>query len=189
VGLDQELNWVLQARRGDERAFAQLVDAYQRPVYNLAYRMLGSSTEAEDATQEAFVRVWTKLDTYDASRKLSSWVLSVASHYCIDRLRRRGGGQVSMEEIMASRWLPDEDPKPEEQTLVNERDARVRRLLDYLQPQYRLIIVLRYWEDRSYAEIAEITGTTESAVKSRLHRARLAMAELLAAEEGVPTEA
>ena len=185
MGLDQELNWVLQARRGDEHAFAQLVDAYQRPIYNLAYRMLGSSTEAEDATQEAFVRIWTKLDTYDARRKLSSWVLSVASHHCIDRLRRRRGGQVSMEEIMASRWLPDEDPKPEERTLVSEREARVRRLLDYLQPQYRLIIVLRYWEDRSYAEIAEITGTTESAVKSRLHRARLAMAVVASASSSM----
>jgi len=188
VGLDQELDWVLRARQGDEQAFAQLVEAYQRPIYNLAYRMLGSSVEAEDATQEAFVRIWTRLDTYDPGRKLSSWVLSVASHHCIDRLRRRGGGQVSMEEIMASRWLPDGDPKPEERALVSERDERVRRLLDLLQPQYRLVIVLRYWEDKSYAEIAEITDTTESAVKSRLHRARLAMAELLSAGERLPIE-
>ena len=183
MGVERELDWVLQARRGDEHAFAQLVEAYQLPVYNLAYRMLGSGAEAEDATQEAFLRVWTKLDTYDPSRKLSSWVLSVASHYCIDRLRRRRGGQVSMEEIMASRWLPADDPKPEDHTLANEQDARVRQLLQYLQPQYRLVIVLRYWHDKSYTEIAEITGTTESAVKSRLHRAREAMAELLAAEE------
>jgi len=191
VGSDQELDWVLQARRGDERAFAQLVDAYQMPVYNLAYRMLGSSAEAEDATQEAFLRVWDKLDTYDSSRKLSSWVLSVASHYCIDRLRRRRGGQVSMEEIMASRWLPADDPKPEDSALMRERDARVRALLQCLQPQYRIVIVLRYWHDLSYTEIAEVTGTTESAVKSRLHRAREAMAELLAADEraGAPQPA
>ncbi len=89
---------------------------------------------------------------------------------------------------MASRWLPDGDPKPEERALVSERDERVRRLLDLLQPQYRLVIVLRYWEDKSYAEIAEITDTTESAVKSRLHRARLAMAELLSAGERLPIE-
>ena len=126
MGVDRELDWVEQARRGDEHAFAQLVAAYQLPVYNLAYRMLGTSAEAEDATQEAFIRVWSKLDTYDPSRKLSSWVLSVASHYCIDRLRRRRGGQVSMEEIMASRWLPADDPKPEDSALMRERDARVR---------------------------------------------------------------
>ncbi len=180
MGLDQELDWVLRAQRGDEHAFAQLVEAYQSPIYNLAYRMLGSSAEAEDATQEAFLRVWTKLDTYDPSRKLSSWMLSVASHHCIDRLRRRRGGQVSMEEIMASRWLPADEPKPEDATLSQEQREQVRTLLQYLQPQYRLVVMLRYWQDKSYAEIAAITGTTESAVKSRLHRARRAMAELLA---------
>ena len=185
MGLDQELNWVLQAQRGDEHAFAQLVEAYQSPIYNLAYRMLGTATEAEDATQEAFLRVWTKLDTYDPSRKLSSWMLSVASHYCIDRLRRRRGGQVSMEEIMASRWLPADEPKPEDTTLSQEQREQVRALLQYLQPQYRLVVTLRYWQDKSYTEIAAITGTTESAVKSRLHRARRAMAELLAEGEGV----
>ncbi len=84
-----------------------------------------------------------------------------------------------MEEIMASRWLPADDPKPEEMTLVVERGELVRTMLQVLQPQYRLVIALRYWQDKSYAEIAEITGTTESAVKSRLHRARQAMAELL----------
>jgi RNA polymerase sigma-70 factor (ECF subfamily) len=182
--LDQELDWVLRAQRGDEHAFAQLVEAYQSPIYNLAYRMLGSSAEAEDATQEAFLRVWTKLDTYDPSRKLSSWMLSVASHHCIDRLRRRRGGQVSMEEIMASRWLPADEPRPEDVTLSQEQREQVRTLLQYLQPQYRLVVTLRYWQDKSYTEIAAITGTTESAVKSRLHRARRAMAELLAEAGG-----
>jgi RNA polymerase sigma-70 factor (ECF subfamily) len=182
--LDQELDWVLRAQRGDEHAFAQLVEAYQSPIYNLAYRMLGSSAEAEDATQEAFLRVWTKLDTYDPSRKLSSWMLSVASHHCIDRLRRRRGGQVSMEEIMASRWLPADEPRPEDVTLSQEQREQVRTLLQYLQPQYRLVVTLRYWHDKSYTEIAAITGTTESAVKSRLHRARRAMAELLAEAGG-----
>lgn len=184
MGLDQELDWVLRAQRGDEHAFAQLVEAYQSPIYNLAYRMLGSSAEAEDATQEAFLRVWTKLDTYDPSRKLSSWMLSVASHHCIDRLRRRRGGQVSMEEIMASRWLPADEPKPEDVTLSQEQREQVRTLLQYLQPQYRLVVTLRYWQDKSYTEIAAITGATESAVKSRLHRARRAMAELLAEAGG-----
>lgn len=184
MGLDQELDWVLRAQRGDEHAFAQLVEAYQSPIYNLAYRMLGSSAEAEDATQEAFLRVWTKLDTYDPSRKLSSWMLSVASHHCIDRLRRRRGGQVSMEEIMASRWLPADEPRPEDVTLSQEQREQVRTLLQYLQPQYRLVVTLRYWQDKSYTEIAAITGTTESAVKSRLHRARRAMAELLAEAGG-----
>jgi len=189
VGVDQEKLWVLQARQGDQVAFSRLVEVYQTPIYNLAYRMLGNGAEAEDATQETFVRVWTKLDSYDLNRKLSSWILSVASHHCIDRLRRRRGNQVSMEEIQSWRWLPDDKPRPEERTMMGEKADKIRQLLGQLPSQYRLVITLRYWQDRSYAEIAEITGTTESAVKSRLHRARRAMAELLATSDIDPAAA
>jgi len=86
---DQEIIWLEKARRGDREAFGRLVEAYQGPVYNLAYRMLGNAAEAEDAAQETFVRMYTRLHTYRPEHKLSSWVLSIASHYCIDRLRRR----------------------------------------------------------------------------------------------------
>jgi len=95
---DQELLWLEQARRGDQTAFSRLVEAYQRPVYNLCYRMLGNAPEAEDAAQETFVRMYTKLHTYQPDRKLSSWVLSIASHYCIDRLRLRRGQWLSLDE-------------------------------------------------------------------------------------------
>jgi RNA polymerase sigma-70 factor, ECF subfamily len=184
---EQELTWVLQARKGDQSAFAKLVEAYQMPVYNLAYRMLGTPNEAEDAAQETFLRAYTRLDTYDASRKFSSWILSIASHHCVDRLRRRHGTTVSMEEIMSWRWVPDDLPRPEEQTMQHEDRAVIRRLLDQLPAPYRLVIVLRYWHDLSYEEIAEVTHTTESAVKSRLHRAREVMATLLAAEQRGPS--
>ncbi len=179
MAMEQERLWAIQAQQGDQDAFARIVKAYQRPVYNLAYRMLGSAQEAEDASQEAFIRVYTRLETYDAGRKLSSWLLSIASHHCIDRLRKRRGQTVSMEDIEAERWLSDGEPIPEESALEAERESHVRRLLDTLPEQYRLCIVLRYWHDMSYDEIAEITSTTQSAVKSRLHRARKAMAEAL----------
>jgi RNA polymerase sigma-70 factor, ECF subfamily len=181
---EQELTWVLQARKGDQSAFAKLVEAYQVPVYNLAYRMLGTPNEAEDAAQETFLRAYTHLESYDASRKFSSWILSIASHHCVDRLRRRRGNTVSMEEIMSWRWVPDDLPKPEEQTVQHEDRAVIRRLLDQLPGPYRLVIVLRYWNELSYEEMAEVTHTTESAVKSRLHRAREMMAVMLAAEQG-----
>ncbi len=186
---DQERLWVLRARSGDDDAFTRLVEAYQNPVYNLAYRMLGSPTEAEDAAQETFVRVYTRLNTYDPQRKLSSWILSIASHYCVDRLRRRHGNTVSMEEIMSWRWIPDDKPKPEERALTREQNATIQRLLMELPDQHRLAIVLRYWQDMSYEEIAETTGSTVSAVKSRLHRAREQMAERLASVQQAPREA
>jgi RNA polymerase sigma-70 factor, ECF subfamily len=179
VGAEQEQLWVLRACKGDQQAFACLVEAYQVPVYNLAYRMLGSPTEAEDAAQETFLRAYARLDTYDPARKFSSWVLSIASHHCVDRLRRRRGDWVSTEELTSWQWLADERPKPEEQALQDEQCTTIYRLLDRLSPQYRLVIVLRYWYDLSYEEIAEVTQSTESAVKSRLHRAREMMAMMI----------
>src|SRR5512145_2104769 len=117
-GGDQELQWLEAARRGDEDAFARLVRAYQRPVFNLAYRMLDSAAEAEDATQETFVRMYTKLHTYQPDRKLSSWVLSVASHYCIDRLRRRGRASwLSLDDEPLTTLLPTGERGPEESYL------------------------------------------------------------------------
>jgi RNA polymerase sigma-70 factor, ECF subfamily len=179
----QERAWAIAARQGDEEAFAKLVEAYQRPIYNLAYRMLGSPGEAEDAAQETFLRAYTRLHTYDSSRKFSSWILSIGSHYCIDRLRRRRGSTVSMEEILSERWLPDNEPRPEQRTLDSEREALIQSMLHKVAPQYREVLVLRYWHDCSYEDIAEITKTSVSAVKSRLHRARNAIADALEAHE------
>lgn len=174
---DQEFLWLEQARRGDQAAFSRLVGAYQRPVYNLCYRMLSNASEAEDATQETFVRMYTKLHTYQPERKLSSWVLSIASHYCIDRLRRRRGQWVSLDEEPVATMLPSHTRGPEETALREESRDEVQRLVDTLPPTYRVPLILRYWHDLSYVEIAEVMGLTVQAVKSRLHRARLQMIE------------
>jgi RNA polymerase sigma-70 factor (ECF subfamily) len=172
---DQELLWLEQARRGDQTAFSRLVGAYQRPVYNLCYRMLGNAPEAEDAAQETFVRMYTKLHTYQPERKLSSWVLSIASHYCIDRLRRRRGQWLSLDEEPIATMLPSHNRGPEEMALREESRDEMQRLVDTLPSAYRVPLILRYWYDLSYAEIAEVMGLTVQAVKSRLHRARLQM--------------
>jgi len=184
-GTDQERLWVLRAQQGDEEAFSQIVEAYQRPVYNLAYRMLGSAGDAQDAAQEVFLRAYSHLESYDPARKFSSWILSIASHYCIDRLRRGHRRQVSLDEFEPDRWLPDTAPRPEDEAMDRDQEVRIRRLLDVLPEQHRLVIVLRYWYDMSYQEIAQITSSTESAVKSRLHRARGAMAVALQAEASI----
>jgi len=175
--VDQERAWISKARAGDREAFSKVVESYQVPVYNLAYRMLGNPTQAEDASQETFLRVYTRFDTYDPARKFSSWILSIASHYCIDQLRKRHETAVSMEEIEGERWIPGKLPGPELVTMESQREAMIREFLDELPPHYRLIIVLRYWHEYSYREMAVITGSTESAVKSRLYRARRLLAE------------
>ena len=163
---------------GNTAAFTRLVEAYQRPVYNLAYRMLGDGNEAEEAAQETFLRAYTQLSTYQPGRKFSSWLLSIASHYCIDRLRRRRLIWLSIEnEEAPNEALASVEPGPEDTMIRTEKEATVHKLLSTLAPDYRLPVVLRYWYDLSYEEIAEATHSTVSAVKSRLFRARTMLAD------------
>lgn len=176
---NEELRWIESARRGDRNAFSKLVQAYQIPVYNLTYRMLGNAQEAEDAAQEAFLRAYKRLNTYEPDRKFSNWILSIASHHCIDVLRRRRFVWLSVEDNPAVAWLPSDDEQPDEAALRSERAEEVRSMLGRLAPEYRAPLVLRYWHDLSYKEIADILELSEPAVKTRLHRARLQLASLL----------
>ncbi|MBE7473569.1 MAG: RNA polymerase subunit sigma-24 [Anaerolineae bacterium] len=169
----------MAAQRGDRPAFMRLVEVYQRPVYNLCYRMLGGDvTEAEDAAQETFLRAYTKLDTYNPNRKFSSWLFSIASHYCIDRLRQRRYQMVDWDElpVLEQHTLSNPEPQPEAATLSREAHNTLHRLLNNLPPDYRAATILRYWHELSYDEIAEALNTTVSAVKSRLFRAKQMMA-------------
>ena len=153
------------------------MEAYQNPVYNLAYRLLGNSMEAEDAAQEAFIRAYTRLETYDPARKFSSWLLSIASHYCIDVLRRRRVSLLSIEDLppMIELSMP-KAVQPEQIVIQGQAASDVQQLLSALPPSYRTPVILRYWYDMSYKEIAETMGVTESTVKTRLHRARAKLA-------------
>lgn len=173
----QEQAWAMAAQQGDSTAFMNIVDAYQRPVYNLCYRMLGDVTEAEDAAQETFLRAYTKLKTYNTDRKFSSWLLSIASHYCIDRLRKKRYQMVSWDELPPWQAVADRKPQPEEAALTHERHDAVHDLLDTLPEDYRAATVLRYWYEMSYDEIAATLDTSVSAIKSRLFRARQMLAQ------------
>ena len=172
--------WVEQTLAGDQEAFGELVLRYERDVFNLTYRMLSNRGEAEDAAQETFLRAYANLDRYDPARSFKTWLLSIASNHCIDRIRRRRLTWLSLEEPLPPHpALTSDTPGPEEATLDAERSAAVQALLDELSGDYRVAVVLRYWYDYSYAEIAEMLGTTESAIKSRLFRARQALAQQL----------
>lgn len=178
-----ERGWIAQARGGDQAAFANLVELYQRPVYNLAYRMLGSAQDAEDASQETFLRAYVQLDTYQPERRFASWLLSIAAHYCIDQLRRRRFTWLPLDNLPFLDWLSGGEVEPEGATLQREERDQVRQLLTRLPANYRLVIVLRYWYDLSCQEIADVAGLTESAVKTRLYRAREMLAQGLSASE------
>ena len=179
--MNEEMAWVLQAQQGSDEAFTKLVEAYQKHVYNLCYRMLGEPESAEDAAQETFLRAFQHLHRYDRKRPFATWLLSIAAHYCIDRLRRRkfSISSIDQDEDDDGFELPDGDaPNPESEVVHSEQREQMQGLLKRLDSVDRAAIVLRYWNDCSEAEIAQALNLTVSAVKSRLHRARRELAGL-----------
>ncbi|MBN2118865.1 MAG: sigma-70 family RNA polymerase sigma factor [Anaerolineales bacterium] len=178
--MNDDLAWVLQAQQGNDEAFTRLVEAYQTHVYNLCYRMLGEPEAAEDAAQETFLRAYRNLRRYDQNRSFATWLLSIGAHYCIDRLRRRKLSMFSIdEENDDGTTLEIADvtsPDPEAETAKREDRDRLHILLKGLDETDRAAIIMRYWYDYSEMEIAESLRLTVSAVKSRLHRARRALA-------------
>lgn len=177
--MDEESVWLQQARKGDKEAFGRLIEAYQRPVYNLAYRMLGNPGEAEEAAQEAFIRAYTRLSSYNPEHKFSTWMLSITSNYCIDLLRKRRALLLSIDEPLPPHpsLMSSQAEGPESQAVDSEREEMVQQMLDRLAPEYRQAVVLRYWYEMPYDEIAEMMDTTVSAIKSRLFRARKQLAD------------
>ena len=175
---DNEAIWLASARAGDDEAFAYIVEAYQKPVFSLCYRMLSNAGDAEDAAQEAFLRAYKNLNRYDPERSFATWLLSIASHYCIDQLRKRRLTTFSIDDEKHDWWQPpDPGPSPEIRLVSDERQAQMQQLLDTLPQKDRAALVLHYWYDHSYEEIAESLSISVSAVKSRLYRARRVLAE------------
>lgn len=173
------------AKTGDDDAFAQLVGAYQTPVYNLCYRMLGDHAQAEDAAQETFLRAFRNLRRYDPNRRLITWLLSIASNYCIDQLRKRRMRVVPIDNLLPQQQHAADGLGPEESLARREQQQAVQILLRGLGPLDRAAVILRYWYDCSYEEIAGALSLSQSAVKSRLHRSRRELAERMMREGAV----
>ena len=175
-----EAECLQNALKGDEEAFTALVEIHQTHVYNLCYRMLGSPQEAEDAAQETFWRAYRNLQRYDTSRSFTTWLLSIAAHYCIDQQRRRRLRTIELDELLDIENLtPDPGPGPDKDLSDKEEIEAVQKQLAALNPNDRAVLVLRYFHEFSEDEICHALSLSKSAVKSRLHRARLHMAEQL----------
>ena len=175
---ETDLSWLASAQKGDLDALTQMVETFQRPVFNLCYRMLGNVEEAEDAAQETFLRAYRSIKRYDNSRPFPTWLMSIAAHYCIDQIRKRRMKMVPIED-MGYAELSDEGPGPEQSLSHSEEKRLVHSLLNKLSSVDRAAVVMYYWYDFSYEEIADALSLTESAVKSRLHRARRDMANMI----------
>ena len=172
---DAEL--VAQARRGDEAAFEQLVLRHQRYVFNLAYRVLGDYAEAEDVTQEAFVRVWRGLSSFRGQARFTTWLYRIVHNLCLNRLpglQRELLHTEPLEEVLA-----DPGPSPADLFAVREQMVFLHAQLDRLPEKYRLVLTLRYLQHLSYDEIAAALEMPMGTVKTHIHRARRLLRERL----------
>jgi RNA polymerase sigma-70 factor (ECF subfamily) len=178
---------VARCRRGEREAFDELVERYQAKVYNLAYRLLGDADEASDVSQEAFLRIYRGLQSFQGGSALTTWVYRIVHNLCLDEMKRkRRRPQIVADptdsddssEPLIDR-LSDESDEPENQILGDERARAVRAAVHRLRGHHRDVLVLYDLEGFSYNEIAEILHTNVGTIKSRLNRARLALAKEL----------
>lgn len=165
--MDKESQLIRRCQRGDPEAFAELVDAYKKPIYNLAFRMLCDREEANDITQDTFLRVYRNLDKYKPEHKVSTWIYTIASNLCIDRLRKLKG---NVQELDFN--FPDHRPLPEEQLMQSQMRRDIDEAINQLPEKYRLVIVLRHLNELSYEEIASALAIPVNTVKTHLFRGR-----------------
>ena len=168
---------VQRAAAGDSAAFETLVERYQQQVYNLALRMVSSHADAQDLTQEAFIRAWRALPSFHRTAQFSTWLYRLTSNICIDFLRAQKRRKVvsltMLQDDEDKQWeLPDGDPLPEQRMIDREEREALSRAFQALDPDYRQVLTLRIVNGCSYQEIGEILNLPEGTVKSRLSRAR-----------------
>lgn len=163
---------VERARSGDPAAFGELFELFEADVARLCRRLLGSKEEAGDASSEAFLRARRALDQYAYERPFRPWLLAIAAHHCVDRLRRRSRelGLFDGEDVGDA--VPGPAPSPLERVLQAEAGRRLRAAIGELPDRYRVPLVLRYFADLDHAAIAEALGVSRGQVATLLLRAR-----------------
>jgi RNA polymerase sigma-70 factor (ECF subfamily) len=174
-------------RARDERAFRELVEEHRDRVFHLTYRMLGNKAEAEDVAQEVFIAVFKTIDTFREESKLSTWIYRVAVNHCKNRIkylaRRHQRDQQELDEHNdpgdGAHGVPSTPRRPDRQVEGAELDRLMQEAIAELEEDHRTLVVLRDLEDLSIEEICEITGLPDGTVKSRLHRARIALRKKL----------
>ena len=183
---DSECRFIERLKARDERAFNELVEAYEYRVFRLVHRMLGRRDEAEDMAQEVFVQVFKAIGQFRGDAKLSTWIYRIATNLCKNRIKylaRRHDGAQDEFDAMADR-APMSQAKgvtfgdvarPDQMVEGYQVEDIVQRCMRELDHEFREVLVLRDIEDLSYEEIAEITGVADGTVKSRIHRARSAL--------------
>lgn len=169
---EEDLALVRQSLSGQTEAFGVLVTRYQRVMYTVALRMLGNPQDAQDATQDAFVKAYQRLTTFDTSYRFYSWMYRILVNECLNLNRDRRPEEPLETDVAGG-------ASPYDTALAVERRMRIDTALLRLTPEYRTVVVLRHFAGQSYGEIAEALAIPEKTVKSRLYTARQRLGELL----------
>lgn len=176
---------IKQVKKGDQAAFEDIVLFYQDKIYQHCNRMLGNAHEAEEIAQEAFIRAYINIHSYDERRKFSTWLYRIATNLTIDRLRKRKPDYYLDAEVKGTEGLDmysqlaAEEKLPEDELEELELQNYIQKQIAELPPKYRSIIMLRYLEDFSLQEISEILDIPIGTVKTRVHRGREALRKKL----------
>ncbi|MBY8913354.1 RNA polymerase sigma factor SigW [Bacillus sp. YC2] len=176
---------IKQVKKGDQNAFADIVDLYKDKIYQLCYRMLGNVHEAEDIAQEAFIRAYVNIDSFDINRKFSTWLYRIATNLTIDRIRKKKPDYYLDAEVAGAEGLTmysqiaADGVLPEDAVLSLELSDTIQRKILKLPDKYRTVIVLKYIDELSLIEIGEILNIPVGTVKTRIHRGREALRKQL----------
>jgi RNA polymerase sigma factor (sigma-70 family) len=177
---------VERAKNEDQKAYAELLKRYRRPLYHLVLKMVRNQEDAEDLTIESFSKAFRNLAKFNADFTFSTWLFRIATNNCIDFLRRKklsttsidntfqddGGDEMRME-------IKDKDLNPQDVAIREQKIELVRIIVNKLPEKYKLLIGLRYFEELSYEEIAVEIGAPLGTVKAQLHRARELLYDLV----------
>mgnify|MGYP000943458897 CR=1 FL=1 len=165
---------IKRAQEGDLDAFEEIIGRYKKSVYNLCLRMLYNRNEAEDVAQEAFIKIYKGLRSYNGKSKFSTWVLKITSNACIDFMRKRKMNTVPIEDYRTSDGgIEDTSNSPESSYMAYELKKEVEVAVKSLPEKYRMMIIYYHFMNLSYKEISDILNEPMTIVKNRLYRARL----------------
>ncbi|MEJ5316428.1 MAG: sigma-70 family RNA polymerase sigma factor [Tenuifilum sp.] len=183
-----DLVLVDKAIKGDQKAYAELMDRYRDAIYYMLLKMVNNKSDAEDLTLEAFGKAFKNIHQYTPNFAFSTWLFKIASNNCIDFIRKRKANLISIDQgpedaegnsMSPSSVIPASTPDPEE-NLIKEQNIRlIQEVVSKLKPRYRKLIELRYFKEYSYEEIAEELNLPLGTVKAQLFRARELLSNIL----------
>jgi RNA polymerase sigma-70 factor, ECF subfamily len=176
---------IMQVLKGDQDAYGEIVELYKDKVYQISYRMLGNRHEAEDIAQEAFIRAFINIHSFNIDLKFSTWLFRIATNLCIDRIRKKKPDYYLDAEVAGTDGLnmysqiPSKTDMPEKELESLELEETIQKEILKLPEKYRTVIVLKYIEELSLIEISEILNLPIGTVKTRIHRGREALRKQL----------